>query len=358
VAPLARPGSAAPLRRCSDTNIGKSLPLAARYLPLVASRWSSEGGRPVLRRTGVGTSARVAGRAGWAGVLVTLVCALSASSAPADRRPQPSAEELWRSYPLEQRPTTTAAAPPAAPSRRASSPAAADASDSGVPWAALVALGAASAVVAAIVAARRRRRPAAATVPALPAAPAVSMDAAAPAASTGQAVARSAPGPLAPRPAAAAAATVAARAARGPAPPSGGSHPSRPGATGADPRRPNTARQATACQVRWSRRARRFYAVTVDAQGAERRVGRSPVLAGAPPGPPEETPEARAALRQLAKDVRERGWRPLRARGVDFGERQWYARRFRWPTEAEMQPGAADGDAPDRESAGHPGGAP
>jgi hypothetical protein len=98
--------------------------------------------------------------------------------------------------------------------------------------------------------------------------------------------------------------------------------------------------------------------VTVDAQGAERRVGRAPVLDGAPPGPPEETPEARAALRKLAKDLRERGWRPLRARGVDFGERQWYARRFRWPTEAEMQPGVADGDAPDRERAGHPGGAP
>jgi hypothetical protein len=98
--------------------------------------------------------------------------------------------------------------------------------------------------------------------------------------------------------------------------------------------------------------------VTVDAQGAEQRVGRSPVLEGAPPGPPEETPEARAALRRLAKDVRERGWRPLRARGLDFGERQWYARRFRWPTEAESQADVPDGDAPDRERAGHPGGAP
>jgi hypothetical protein len=35
--------------------------------------------------------------------------------------------------------------------------------------------------------------------------------------------------------------------------------------------------------------------------------------------------------------VRDLGWRPLRAKGFDFDERRWYARRFRWPTEAAEQ---------------------
>jgi hypothetical protein len=96
--------------------------------------------------------------------------------------------------------------------------------------------------------------------------------------------------------------------------------------------------------------------VTVDAEGAEKRLGRSPVLDWAQPGPPEETPEAQAALRQLAKDLRARGWRPLRARGLDFDERRWYARRFRRPTEAEIEAARADRGTPSPESAAKPGG--
>src|SRR3954454_21750763 len=101
------------------------------------------GHRLALRTTRVGTSARAARRAGVAGVLITLICGLGASGAVADRRPQPSADELWRSYPLEQKPTTTAPAPAAAAPRRASTPAH-EAGDSGPPWAVLAVVAAAA----------------------------------------------------------------------------------------------------------------------------------------------------------------------------------------------------------------------
>jgi hypothetical protein len=110
------------------------------------------------------------------------------------------------------------------------------------------------------------------------------------------------------------------------------------------------------CQIRWSRRGRWFYAVRIDPDGAEHRIGRSPRVDCDEPAPPGETPEASAALRQLVKDLRRGGWRPLRARGIDFEERRWYARRFRWPTEAEVV--AGDPDVSDRrqEVGGRPGG--
>jgi hypothetical protein len=74
----------------------------------------------------------------------------------------------------------------------------------------------------------------------------------------------------------------------------------------------------------------------VDSNGVEHMLASSPRLEEAGPAPPEESPEARAAIRRLAKDLRDRGWRPLRAKGIDFEERRWYARRFRWPTEEEL----------------------
>jgi hypothetical protein len=96
------------------------------------------------------------------------------------------------------------------------------------------------------------------------------------------------------------------------------------------------SRDASVCQVRWSRRAGRFYAVTTDSQGVERRLANSPPFEWPHLSPPpEESREAQAALRELAKELREKGWRPLRAKGFDFDERRWYARRFRWPTQAE-----------------------
>ena len=95
--------------------------------------------------------------------------------------------------------------------------------------------------------------------------------------------------------------------------------------------------------------------MTVDAEGAEKRLGRSPVVDWAHAGPPEETQEAQAALRQVVKDLRARGWRPLRARGLDFDERQWYARRFRRPTEAELEPQPPGAGAPGPEVTAPPG---
>jgi hypothetical protein len=68
----------------------------------------------------------------------------------------------------------------------------------------------------------------------------------------------------------------------------------------------------------------------------EKRLARSPQFEWSELSTPsEDSREAQAALRQLAKELRAKGWRPLRAKGFDFDERQWYARRFRWPTDAE-----------------------
>jgi hypothetical protein len=302
----------------------------------------------VLRSTGMGTSARVTRRAGLAGVLIALVCALAASSALADRRPQPNADELWRSYPLEQKPTKTAPAPAAGAPRRGSTPApAADGGSSdGPPWALLAAIALASAALVGVVAARRRRRPAAAHSPA-GAPPPLWPDWTAAADDTSTA-------PVGARAAAAAATTVASRPA--PTQPSPARRPPPSGAAAAGPNgRPPGTRQGPVCQIKWSRRTRRFHAYATDEDGSERRVARSAVIDWDQPGPPEETPEARAAIRRLTKDLRDGGWRPLRARGIDFRERRWYARRFRWPTEAEAEP-AGDGETPDREIAGRPGG--
>jgi hypothetical protein len=307
----------------------------------------------VLRSTAIGPSARVSRSAGLAGILITLVYVLAAPAALADRGPQPNADELWRSYPLEQEPATTAAAPAADEPSRASAPVADGASDSGPPWAVLAAIGVASAAL--VVAARRRRRPAAASGYATEAAHPVGPDAvpAVGGSSAESAAVRTA--------AAAAAAPVPARVARGQAPYSGRAQrspaatPRAAGAAGAYDRA-TAPPKAPVCQIRWSRRGRRFYAATVDAEGTVRRLGRSAVVDSAGPEPPEETPEARAALLRLAKDLRERGWRPLRARGVDFDERQWYARRFRWPTDAEVAAGRPGGGIPSPDVADRPGG--
>jgi hypothetical protein len=103
------------------------------------------------------------------------------------------------------------------------------------------------------------------------------------------------------------------------------------------------------CQVRWSPRGS-FYAVTTDASGTEQVVARSPRVDAHGPEPPEQEPELEAALRVLSKQVRDLGWRPLRARGVDFDERRWYARRFRWPTQADTSDG---GEPPPRRAGVH-----
>lgn len=253
------------------------------------------------------------------------VTGVAASAALAGQRPQPDPSELWRSYPLEQKPATVAKSPtsgrtqqrPTGGSANGRAPATAANRSSGPSPTLIVILVAAAGLVAlaAVTVRRRRQRPAAAG-------PVFS--------------------PEPPRAAPVAAAT--AQRALGP--------PAAPGAPAAA--RPRTRRRTTPvresmiCQVRWNRRGRSFYAVSVDSNGIEHMLASSPRLDEAGPAPPEETPEARAAIRQLAKDLRDRGWRPLRAKGIDFEERRWYARRFRWPTDEEVakagEPDAAEID--------------
>jgi hypothetical protein len=190
-------------------------------------------------------------------------------------------EELWKAYPLEQRPATQAK-PPTAQRSPANGSTATDSSGSALWW--LVGAAAGAALVLAAVATDRRRRarlrrakPDLSLPTSWPAAPVVTPP---------------------PRPA----------------------RPSRP----RDP----------VCQVRWSRSGAFFFAVTTGPDGVERGIARSPKVDWTGPAPPEQTPELEAALRVLSKKVRALGWRPLRAKGFDFDERRWYARRFRWPTES------------------------
>jgi hypothetical protein len=99
--------------------------------------------------------------------------------------------------------------------------------------------------------------------------------------------------------------------------------------------RAGPARRGPICQVRWSAPGTCFYAVTTDVNGVEHRLAWSPPIEWREPGPPDEdSREARAALRVLAKDLRDKGWRPMRAKGDDFDEQRWYARRFRFPVAA------------------------
>jgi hypothetical protein len=96
--------------------------------------------------------------------------------------------------------------------------------------------------------------------------------------------------------------------------------------------RPGAARRGPICQVRWSAPGTCFYAATTDVNGVEHRLAWSPPIEWREPGPPDENSrEARAAVRVLAKELRDKGWRPMRAKGDDFDEQRWYARRFRFP---------------------------
>ena len=121
------------------------------------------------------------------------------------------------------------------------------------------------------------------------------------------------------------------------------------GAVGGPPRTarpPAAARNAPVCQVHWIERGSRFTAKTIDDDGVEHRLASSPPIASPVTSPPKQTPEAERALRQLAKDLRERGWKPLRAKGTDFDEPQWYARRFKRPPPEARSEGAQGGAPP------------
>jgi hypothetical protein len=96
--------------------------------------------------------------------------------------------------------------------------------------------------------------------------------------------------------------------------------------------RPASLRSGPICQVRWSSPGTCFYAATTDVNGVEHRLAWSPPIEWRQPGPPDEdSREGRAAVRVLSKELRDKGWRPMRAKGDDFDEARWYARRFRFP---------------------------
>jgi hypothetical protein len=252
----------------------------------------------VLRGSRVGAGARLSRRAGLAVVIACAAASPGASSAQAQTRTTTSPEELWRAYPLEQSPTTAAPAP--APRQATSTPApAAEGSGSDPPWILLlgVVAGGAVGVVVALVLSRRQRARGALT--------------------NGSAEAET------PQP---------ARELRLPVP--------EPVEVVNEPVPPRAGPSSDTpiCHVRWSRRGARFFAVTTEPDGTERRIARSPQFDWRGPSPPEQSPEAQAALRQLAKELRDKGWRPLRTKGIDFDERRWYARRFRWPTDLEDRP--------------------
>jgi hypothetical protein len=298
------------------------------------------------------------------------VLVLGAPAATAQQRTTTNpAEELWRDYPLEQTPTTSGgeARPPSSAPR----PAADDDSGSGSLWIAAVAGGALVALALAAGMRQRRRgggevataepttqrraaaappRPAAAEAPRRAAPPRLLPH---PAEQPQRAAARAQPSPAEqPQRAAARAQPTPAvepqRAAPGQA--QTRAAPAQPRA--ADGRQGRAARPRTAssrkdpvCEVRWSATGGFFYAVATDAYGSEHGVARSPRLDWRGPAPPDQEPEAEVAVRVLAKELRDRGWRPLRTRGIDAGERRWYARRFRWPTEADASVDPQD-DAP------------
>jgi hypothetical protein len=306
-------------------------------------------------------------------VAVAIACVVGGWGAPAVGAQQPDPQELWRAFPLDPSPRAsggTTGRPPAAPqelaptaTRSASRSAAPlhEGASSGPSWIVLFAAAAAGAAFVAVVMAlqgrymarRRARRAlsvAAEEVPALPKElpwPARPSDAWVPgSAERPPARAQREPERVTYRPGTRATFDLPTRPhpPRAPVAPAPVAPAPAPRAGRAERATPSAAasRGAPVCQVRWSRRSRRFYAVTTDGDGSEKRLARSPQLEWTELSPPtEDSREAQAALRRLAKELREKGWRPLRAKGFDFDERQWYARRFRWPTDAERQQPAA-----------------
>ena len=298
-------------------------------------------------------SAAAASAAFWRWVILACVvaCGLGTMAPPSASAGSPTAprpEELWRAYPLDLKPTagvdTTASRVSSRSTGRPRSSGARDdpARGTGPPWIAIVALAVGGAVMLSIVLLRRarlsprrgigasgddeptaddaRRQPV--TAGAVPYEPD----------GTGAAARPSSP------PASAATPEPHAAGASGHETVVEVALPGRRferGATGADrEKRPGArARNEPVCQIRWvpGRRGSCFYAAMIDTDGIERALAWSPRFEWRGPSPPEETAEAQAALRQLAKELRTSGWRPLRAKGTDFDEQRWYARRFRQP---------------------------
>jgi hypothetical protein len=237
-------------------------------------------------------------------VIAVAVTGVSPSAALGGARTTSDVEKLWRAYPLEQTPTTQAPAEQHTAGRDASAEDGVPQSGSGVARTAALLGGAAALVLIGVIVVASSGRDQRAAPPAEP--PVQSGPAPAP----GDTDVVHAPRPRFER--------DTARV-----------EPERKSAT--------AIRRGPVCQIRWSARGRRscFEAFVVDEDGVKNRVARSPRVERPGSSPPEQTPEAKAALRALAKELRDDGWKPLRAKGKDYGEQQWYARRFRRPVELD-----------------------
>jgi hypothetical protein len=306
------------------------------------------------------------------GLALAIVCAfggVGVTGASAADKPTPNPQELWRAFPLDETPTAgtttggTAPAPAApktqAPTTTAPSSLPQDANTE-PSWIVLVAAAVGGAAFAWLLvalytkwAAARRARVSERVEPVVPAPQREPL--------WRSAEHRSEPATPRPRPASARPVApalprpVPSTQANLLRPPIAATPRVSPAARQAS--RPTASRNGLVCQVRWSRRGAYFYAVTTSPDGVERRIARSPRFEWSELSPPDqESREAQAALRKLAKELREKGWRPLRAKGFDFDERRWYARRFRWPTETETN-GAGPSTTPDRHVSARQGGA-
>lgn len=339
----------------------------------------------MLRMSVVSVPAIVWRRTALACVIACAVGTVGTSGAAGDQSTTPNPQELWRVYPLEQTPTGGGGTPARPPTSRPSSIAPSstlEAPKTEPPWIALAAVAAVGAVLLALAfrrsrvsvprgvrtrgnaetAARRRphqQPPAAAAAPVTAARPPPRAEHQSDLDTTRPPARAQSPrgAPVQPADSSHGAlaqkgdrTSVAGRAASPPPPAAApdaqagrapgddlldvAALPGRRFERSADAAKREKgrtgARQGPVCQIRWGRRGSRFYAVTVDADGIEHKFARSPRFEWRGPSPPEQIPEAQAALRQLAKQLRNRGWRPLRAKGKDFNEQQWYARRFRW----------------------------
>jgi len=278
-------------------------------------------------------------------VVLVVVCALGGAPAAFGQQGTTSnPEELWKAYPLEQRPTTQAPAQAPAASRPPTTATTADDGSGGSLWWLVAVVAGVGAVALGVVAVRRRggrgtdAEPAADRPAAPPAPEPVKL----------REFISPPPEPEPPPPPEPVEALELASPAlepvllpEPPAPPPEPEPPAPPPA--------RTPRKADpVCQVRWNRSGGFFVAVTGDPDGAEREIARSPSVDRNGSAPPEQEPELEVALKVLSKQLRDLGWRPLRARGFDFDERRWYARRFRWPTETDAETDGSAQDPPAR----------
>jgi len=302
--------------------------------------------------------------------------AMAADTTPTGTNP---AEQLWRAYPLEQTATTSGqpAVPPTRSTTGGSPKTSGRAAGDDTPWLALVLAAAGIGIVAAlaVVGARRRSRrprPSPAVV-STPRAAAAAVEDSAPRAAAAEPApgASGANGDTAARPPSApeaepiaipapptdpSAAPPPAQTQRRPSPSRKGERTAPRGKNaaaakspsansgGRDPAGTGKPARGPICQIRWLPKGRGscFAAVMPDGDGVERTLATSPTVQWRAATPPEQSPEAQAALRQLSKTLRDGGWRAMRTKGKDFDEPQWYARRFRLQVPAAEGPTATE----------------